>query len=353
MANGLTIVCTCRMGPGTLEAKLIPLSQVDSVQSIIVLRKSPGPTIAKVHYHTLPSICRHSIFNLILAPLILIRLGVKTKADYYLAYHYVPHFYFAGLASLITGIPYILCQTGQDVQRLASREYMGFLLRRVIQRAKRLNVPGSHALSFWQSKGFFNVQILHSTIDTGYYVPSNRGQDYDFIYIGRLERYKGVHNLIRAFKNIQKVRPDTRFAIVGYGSQEQELKDLVSSLDLQGKVDFWGFQQNVRDWLYRARIFLMASSTEGLPCSLMEAMSCGLICVCSLVGNIPDVIDEHTGFGFEAGDNDSLTSLMQKALLEEPTLDSMKAAARERIVSEHSHSSAVRKWGLLFTSLER
>ena len=30
-------------------------------------------------------------------------------------------------------------------------------------------------------------------------------------------------------------------------------------------------------------------------------MSCGLICVCSLVGNIPDVIDEHTGFGFEEG----------------------------------------------------
>ena len=120
MANGLTIVCTCRMGPGTLEAKLIPLSQVDRVKRILVLRKSPGPAIAKVHYHTLPSICRHSIFNLFLAPLILIRLGVKTQADYYLAYHYVPHFFLRDLPR-DNRYSYILCQTGQDVQRLASR----------------------------------------------------------------------------------------------------------------------------------------------------------------------------------------------------------------------------------------
>ena len=130
----------------------------------------------------------------------------------------------------------------------------------MIQRAKRLNVRVPMRYPSGNPK-VFNVQILHSTIDTGYYVPSNRGQDYDFIYIGRLERYKGVHELIKAFRKLQNVFPDSRLAIVGYGSQEQELKDLVSSLDLQGKGGFWGFQQNVRDWLYKPG-FLMASSTE-------------------------------------------------------------------------------------------
>lgn len=353
MAKGLTVVCTCRMGPGTLEAKLVPLSQVKQVQSIIVLRKTPGPPIPKVQYHVLPTICRYAVFNLLITPIILIRLGHKIKADYYLAYHYKPHFYFAGFASIFTGIPSIMGQTGQDVQKLAVKKFQGMLIRGLIRHAKQLNVPGSSALFFWQSRGFSNVHVLHSAIDTDYFAPKSQRPEYDFIYVGRLEIYKGVHNLIRAFKVVQRDFLKASFAIVGYGSQEQVLKDLVNSLDLQENVFFMGFQSNVRDWINRARIFLMASSTEGLPCSLMEAMSCGLICVSSLVGNIPDIINENTGFGFVEGDHDSLISLIRKSMLEEPYLDQMKSAARALIISEHSYLSAIQNWELLFASRKK
>jgi len=341
------------MGAGTFEAKFKPLSLCEEVEEIVIVRKEPGPAIPKVHYRVLPKICRNPLINMLITPFVIMREVRKHKAKFILAYHYVPHFYLAFIASIFTGTPYILGQTGSDVEKLALRSLKGAFLRMVVRKAVFLNVPGNKSLSFWNSIGFDNVQILHSSIDTDYYVPSEAQKEYDYIYVGRLEDYKGVHRIIEAMKRLVSNNPDLSLAIVGYGSHEDDLKQMVTEYDLASNITFYGFQKDTRSWLHKSRLFVMASDNEGLPCALMEAMSCGMICITSLVGNIPDIlIDGETGFSFNLNEMDRLCYLMEYALESRDSLQEMQEKARDIIVKEHSYRSSINLWKKEFARIK-
>lgn len=354
MSRTVTIVCSCMMGPGTFEAKFIPISRMDIVDKIIVVRKERGPKINKVFYAFPPITMKHIIFKSIITPIFLTYQVIKHRPSFILAYHYVPHFYYAYMASLLTGVPYVLGQTGNDDQLLAMKPVKGWFLRHVISKAIRLNVPGERSLSFWLKMGFRHVSVLHSTIDTEYFIPMYEDKRFDFVYIGRLREYKGVHRIIHSIKTLSLRYPSVKMAIVGYGDMEENLKSLVAGLGIANNVEFMGFHKDTRQWLSLSRVFVMASDTEGLPCSLMEAMSCELLCIASNVGNISDIlIDGETGYLFERNDQEKLNDLMLMAYEQEPEMSSIKTAAREIIVKEHSHYSAADKWRELIDIIER
>lgn len=354
MKDKVNIVSSCKMGPGTFEAKFIPLSKLEKIGKIVVLRKSKGSAIAKLEYRILPRLCKNPLLNTIVAPLMLAKLAMQYKPKFLLAYHYVPHFYYAYFASLLTGVPYVLGQTGNDDQLLAVKPLKGWFLRHVISKAIRLNVPGEKSLRFWQEMGFKHVKVLHSTIDTDYYTPVGGEKQYDFVYVGRLEEYKGAHKIITSIAKLAKSHPSVKLVVIGYGSAEESLKQMVQKLGLKDNVEFKGFQQDTRYWLRQGRIFVMASDTEGLPCSLMEAMSCEMLCISSEVGNIADIIKPGvTGFSYTAGDQNKLEELMLMAYEQEPEMNTIKTAAREIIVREHSHYSAAGKWQELIDIIKR
>ena len=345
MSNKIKIVSSCRMGPGTFEAKFVPLCKVDFVEEIIVVRKEKGPEIPKIRYIVLPKICTNPFFNIIIASYLVSKIAREQKANFILAYHYIPHFFIAYIASLISAKPYILGQTGRDDQLLAKHPIKGIFLRHIIKKAYQLNVPGNESFNFWKSIGINRVYILHSAIDTDKFLPDNSEKVYDFLYVGRLEEYKGVQYIIQAFCNVVKEYPNATLCIVGYGSYENELKKMIKDLNLTNNVIFFGFQSDPYPFFCKSKIFVMASKTEGLPCSLMEAMSCELLCISSLVGNIGDILkDKITGFTFPSGDILKLQEIMIKSLINYRELTQIRKNARILIENEHSYGSAIRVW---------
>jgi len=206
-------------------------------------------------------------------------------------------------------------------------------------------VPGSTSRDFWNSHGFKNVQVLHSTIDTDSFLPVIGDKVIDFLYLGRLESYKGVQNILHAFRKVVDEHAEANMAIVGYGSFENELKRLTESLGLSANVAFHGFKADTYSYYSRSKVFVMASETEGLPCSLMEAMSCELLCISSFVGNIGDVLrDGETGFGFESGDVARLAWLMSRSYAHYDEYQLIRKQARELIEKEHSYRYAKSLW---------
>ena len=352
MNNQIKIISSCKMGPGTFEAKFIPLSRVDSVEEVIVVRKEKGPEIPKLKYVILPKICFNPFFNILISSFIVGKLARKYNVDFILAYHYIPHYFIAYFASLLSLKPYILEQTGRDDQFLAKHPIKGIPLRYVIKKAYQLNVPGSESLNFWHSMGVRRVIILHSTIDTTKFVPNNSEKEYDFVYIGRLEKYKGVQYIIEAFRFVVQKYPETKLCIVGYGSYEMELKRLIQNFNISDNVIFYGFQSDTYEFYSKSKIFVMASETEGLPCALMEAMSCELLCISSLVGNIGDVLkDEVTGFTFSSGNTSKLEELMIMALENYNELTKVRKNARKIIINEYSYDTAIDKWDKIISDI--
>ena len=91
---------------------------------------------------------------------------------------------------------------------------------------------------------------------------------------GRLVPQKGHATALRAFAEVVKSRP-ARFVILGEGPERQKLVGLSHTLKIADLVDFAGFQINPFAYMARATAFVLASSHEGLPGVLIQAMACG------------------------------------------------------------------------------
>ena len=355
MSKGLTIVCTARMGHGTFEAKFNPLINLDIIKEIIVVRKEPGPMIPKLSYRTLPGICKKPVFNLLVTPLVLLTTVIYTKADLIIAYHYQPHFYFAYFASLLTNVPYVIGQTGTDVQAFSKRPVLGSLMRHIVRKAFSFNVPGRATYEFWLSQKVSpkSLRILHSTINTDIFKPGDADKIYDFIFVGRITEVKRLDKLILAASTLVGEFPGLRICIVGSGHLEVILKQMVADYKLDSVFEFVGLQSNINIWLNKAQAFVMCSDSEGLPCAMMEAMSCGLICIGPNVNNMADLlVDDVTGYLFDTNDFGMLTHRIKHVLNNIEDLADMRKAARELIVAEHSYQVAQERWLEVFSRLK-
>lgn len=112
------------------------------------------------------------------------------------------------------------------------------------------------------------------------------------ICVGRISPEKNQQLLINSVKNIENV------ILIIVGEADATNTNLLKELKkISHNTFFLGLKDNVADYVYCSDIFALSSLYEGLPMTLIEAMSLGKICVSTPVGGIPDVIeDKKNGF---------------------------------------------------------
>ena len=120
-------------------------------------------------------------------------------------------------------------------------------------------------------------------------------KDSYILFLGRLVPEKGIRYLVEAFKN---VKTDKKLVIAGGSSDTdsfmEELKDLTKGDD---RILFTGFVQGTMlDELYsNAYIYTLPSDLEGMPLSLLEAMSYGNCCLVSDIPECAEVVEDYQG----------------------------------------------------------
>ncbi|WP_270363646.1 glycosyltransferase family 4 protein [Eubacterium ramulus] len=120
-----------------------------------------------------------------------------------------------------------------------------------------------------------------------------RNHIFKIVFIGRLEKIKGVHLLIEATDELRKKYP-VQLEVVGYGGEQENLQMMSEKLGLGEIVHFAGMQRDIGKYLKTADIFVYPSICEEVfGISLVEAMSYGVPCVANEVGGIPEIITEH------------------------------------------------------------
>ena len=154
------------------------------------------------------------------------------------------------------------------------------------------------------------------------------------LYVGRLERLKGLDILMRAVAALDDV-PDARLMIVGGSSTDPEtrrLRALVRDLKIETRVDFLGAVDQSRLPLYysAADICVLPSYYESFGLAALEAAACGRPVVASNVGGLPSVVqDGLTGYLIGWRCPGPFVNCLEM-LLENPHLRrSLGAAARE------------------------
>ena len=167
-------------------------------------------------------------------------------------------------------------------------------------------------------------------------------KDNYILYLGRIVPEKGEHYLIEAFK---KIESDKKLVIAGgisdttgYG---KELKDLAAGAD---RIVFTGFVHGrVLEELYsNSYVYCLPSDLEGMPLSLLEAMSYGNCCLVSNIDECASVVEDK-GVVFHRGDTEDLREKLEWLIGHEDEVERYKAEAAEFICSKYNWDDVVER----------
>lgn len=138
------------------------------------------------------------------------------------------------------------------------------------------------------------VVVIGNGVDEKFFVPTQNTIDDDkyIMYVGHIDREKGLFDLVDCGKYICNQRSDISFILAGRGRDLDKLKKKVRKLGLQDKFIFLGqVEKDPLVQLYQnATLFAFPSYHEGLPTVLLEAMSCGLPVIATDVRGNRDLI---------------------------------------------------------------
>lgn len=172
-------------------------------------------------------------------------------------------------------------------------------------------------------------------------------KDEYILFLGRLVPEKGVAYLIEAFKN---VKTDKKLVIAGGSSDTevfmQELKTLAENDD---RIIFTGFVQGqmLAELYSNAYLYTLPSDLEGMPLSLLEAMSYGNCCLTSDIAECAEVVEDKALL-FKKADVSDLREKMQYACDRPEEIAKFKSGAAEFICRKYNWDEVLKHTLMLY-----
>ena len=162
------------------------------------------------------------------------------------------------------------------------------------------------------------------------------------LFLGRIVPEKGIAYLIEAFK---KLKTDKKLVIAGGSSDTdafmQEIKRMARGND---RIIFTGFVQGqLLEELYSNNfVYVLPSDLEGMPLSLLEAMSYGSCCVVSDIAECVEVVEDKAVI-FHKGSVEELRNTLQELINNEGRVNEYKSSASDFICSKYNWDNVVDK----------
>jgi colanic acid/amylovoran biosynthesis glycosyltransferase len=173
-----------------------------------------------------------------------------------------------------------------------------------------------------------------------------------FLQACRLIPKKGVATSLCAFAIFQKEFPNAKLIIAGKGPLQSHLEELAEELGISGKVHFRGFlsQAELLDLYSTSHFFLHPSETppdqnqEGIPNSILEAMSTGLAVLATKHGGIPEAVEHgRCGLLVEERDFEALATAMKNIVRAPFAFREMGALASESVAANFEQREQIRQ----------
>jgi glycosyltransferase involved in cell wall biosynthesis len=146
-----------------------------------------------------------------------------------------------------------------------------------------------------------DIKLITGGVDTTFFTPNTTAitppdAPINVLYVGWIIKEKGIHDILAASELLLKKCTNFKIDLVGpIYCDEEELMLLIKNHGLQEVVTVTGpihSREALRNKYCSADIFLFPSHYEGFPMALLEAIACGLPCIGSDAGGIPDILDD-------------------------------------------------------------
>ena len=188
------------------------------------------------------------------------------------------------------------------------------------------------------SRDWNKLRVARLGVDAEIYAPRPfryNPSPFEILCAGRLAPMKGQRVLIGTIARLVAAHRAVRLRLAGDGPERAALEEEVARRRLGGHVIFEGWQspERLRDLYAQADAFALASSAEGIPVVLMEAMSMEIPCVATRITGIPELIrDEVDGLLVPPASEEALESALARLMDDADLRLRLGRSARRRIL---------------------
>jgi glycosyltransferase involved in cell wall biosynthesis len=173
------------------------------------------------------------------------------------------------------------------------------LEKRFLKSIKNIIVCSVSMKKLVQQKLNANIYVVPNGTDFTNIMKNENNYENDIkhpsiLFLGRLEKIKGIEVLIKAIPEIKKKIPDIHVYLAGEGSRKNWIIKLIRELNIDNNVTFLGYITGYTKYFYikNADLFVAPSYYESFGLSILEAMACGKAIVASNVDNVPYLIED-------------------------------------------------------------
>lgn len=162
----------------------------------------------------------------------------------------------------------------------------------------------------------------------------------NIITASRIDKVKGLNYMLDAIRILQRKKMNFHYYMIGEGPELANLINICHEYNLDDKVSFVGFQDNVPDWLEAADIFVIPSLSENHSIAILEAMRAQRAIVATKVGgNGESITDEDQGLLIPRADSISLANALERLILDPLLREKLAIGARTRFEKEFTESA--------------
>ncbi|WP_341302319.1 N-acetyl-alpha-D-glucosaminyl L-malate synthase BshA [Lysinibacillus sp. FSL H8-0500] len=269
--------------------------------------------------------------------------------------HYaIPHAVCAVLAREMSGqdIGIVTTLHGTDISVLGQDSTLSRAIKYGIDKSDIVTTV-SHALKEQTYELIDTVKpidTIYNFVDEREYFPRNPGNlkaqfgiqedEKVIIHVSNFRKIKNLPHIVEAFMKI-RTNIKAKLLLVGDGPEKHRVMDQVKESPYMNDVLFLGKQENLAELYAISDLKLLLSQQESFGLVLLEAMACGVPCIGSNVGGIPEVIEHGVdGYIVEQGDTDAVAEYAVRLLQNEEQLLRFREAAIHA-VSDKFHSSKI------------
>ncbi len=218
-------------------------------------------------------------------------------------------------------LPYVITEHWTGYLSSDGRFQKSIILKRLIPKianraSKILPVSADLKTALLKHNLGVNFQIVRNVVDTGKFKITDNLKD-RFLVVADLEdSQKNISGLIEGFLLFSKSNPSLKLSIAGGGENEQEIRDFVSSLNLDSKIEFHGRvpAEELNILLSKSYASVLFSNYENLPCVIVESFAAGVPFISTDVGGIREIINNERGILIEPNNKIELSKALEKVI---------------------------------------
>ncbi|MFB1080844.1 N-acetyl-alpha-D-glucosaminyl L-malate synthase BshA [Jeotgalibacillus sp. JSM ZJ347] len=171
------------------------------------------------------------------------------------------------------------------------------------------------------------------------------------IHVSNFRKVKRVLDVVSVFAHINKELP-SKLILAGDGPEMSAVLKKVDELGIKDQVLFLGKQDNLEELYSISDLMLLLSEKESFGLVALEAMACGVPCIGTDAGGIPEVImDRKNGYIFPVGDTVSMGKAAVNLLKDEELHSSFSREAVVTVQNDFHSSKIIRQYEAMYNEL--